>query len=422
MATFLQTNLESSILFLQLEHAATLKALHEEIAKLQKKCSQLSLRLALNDFPKDDPMNNLQSLDLEERLSLSEKKNQEMEIQLHDKTAELQEMKNKLATVENEKEFELKMKSRQISSLEHELESKAKTVLDLMAKLHSMKMKEAEALLATSDNIDVSTKAVLKSSEKCVSVNPNCSSKQTNKNASNERPVYVLRSAGIKIGTNSDVKTDSTQSSGSPSISYLLRNRTKKSIPVSSSNSGSEDSSLTSKAERTSGSAGSSPRETDFTTPMPPKDAAPKMRRYSHVKTPVTANEKFGADLGSRSAGSNRAWSASRKSVSSAEHVVPDPSPFLASKSPQIDRAKVLNKKLKLLPPIPAKKNSQLSKDAFVENVGRNESESGAVRKSSDLPRLAMGCVAEVEVLSIDKSDQLEVQQHMTKYKSANCN
>lgn len=365
-------------------------------------------------------MNNLQTSDLEERLNLSEKKNQEMEIQLHDKTAELQEMKNKLATIENEKEFELKMKSRQILSLEHELESKTKTVLDLMAKLHSMKVKEAEALLATNGIADVSTKAVLKSSEKYLSVNPNCSSKQTNKNASNERPVYVLRSAGIKKGTNSDVKTDSTQSSGSPSISYLLRNRTKKSTLVSSSNSGSEDSSLISKAERTSSSTSSSPRETDFTIPMPPKDTVPKMRRYSHVKTPVTANEKFGGDLGSRSAGSNRAWSASRKAVSSAEQIVPDPAPFLASKCHQIDRTKTLNKKLKLLPPIPAKKNSQLSKDAFVENIGRNESESA--RKSSDLPRLATGRVAEVEVLSIDKSDQLEVKQHMTEYKSANCN
>ena len=32
-------NLESSILFMQQEHAGTLKALHEEIQKLQKKCS-----------------------------------------------------------------------------------------------------------------------------------------------------------------------------------------------------------------------------------------------------------------------------------------------------------------------------------------------------------------------------------------------
>ena len=32
-------NMESNILFMQQEHAATLKALHEEIQKLQKKCS-----------------------------------------------------------------------------------------------------------------------------------------------------------------------------------------------------------------------------------------------------------------------------------------------------------------------------------------------------------------------------------------------
>lgn len=34
-----QVNLESSILFMQQEHAATLKGLHEEIQKLQKRCS-----------------------------------------------------------------------------------------------------------------------------------------------------------------------------------------------------------------------------------------------------------------------------------------------------------------------------------------------------------------------------------------------
>ena len=34
-----QRNLESSILFIQQEHANTLKALHEEIHSLQKKCS-----------------------------------------------------------------------------------------------------------------------------------------------------------------------------------------------------------------------------------------------------------------------------------------------------------------------------------------------------------------------------------------------
>lgn len=34
-----QRNLESNILFMQQEHANTLKCLHEEIEKLQKKCS-----------------------------------------------------------------------------------------------------------------------------------------------------------------------------------------------------------------------------------------------------------------------------------------------------------------------------------------------------------------------------------------------
>jgi coiled-coil domain-containing protein 92 len=34
-----QRNLESAILFMQTEHAQTLKGLHEEIKNLQKKCS-----------------------------------------------------------------------------------------------------------------------------------------------------------------------------------------------------------------------------------------------------------------------------------------------------------------------------------------------------------------------------------------------
>jgi len=34
-----QRNLDSAILFMQQEHAQTLKGLHEEIATLQKRCS-----------------------------------------------------------------------------------------------------------------------------------------------------------------------------------------------------------------------------------------------------------------------------------------------------------------------------------------------------------------------------------------------
>ena len=34
-----QRNMESNILFMQTEHAKTLKGLHEEIQTLQKKCS-----------------------------------------------------------------------------------------------------------------------------------------------------------------------------------------------------------------------------------------------------------------------------------------------------------------------------------------------------------------------------------------------
>ena len=40
-----QKNLESSILFMQQEHSNTLKGLHEEIHKLQQKCSGKLFRI-----------------------------------------------------------------------------------------------------------------------------------------------------------------------------------------------------------------------------------------------------------------------------------------------------------------------------------------------------------------------------------------
>ena len=39
MAGMREKNLESAVLFMQTEHASTLKALHEEIQHLQKRCS-----------------------------------------------------------------------------------------------------------------------------------------------------------------------------------------------------------------------------------------------------------------------------------------------------------------------------------------------------------------------------------------------
>jgi len=43
-------NLESSILFMQQQHAATLKALHEEIQKLQKKCTGIFFLISISKY------------------------------------------------------------------------------------------------------------------------------------------------------------------------------------------------------------------------------------------------------------------------------------------------------------------------------------------------------------------------------------
>lgn len=43
-------NLESSLLFMQQEHSTTLKALHEEISKLQKRCRGMEARNIVSNF------------------------------------------------------------------------------------------------------------------------------------------------------------------------------------------------------------------------------------------------------------------------------------------------------------------------------------------------------------------------------------
>lgn len=42
-----QQSFQSSILFIQEQHTETLKSLHDEIQKLQKRCSELTFQLAM---------------------------------------------------------------------------------------------------------------------------------------------------------------------------------------------------------------------------------------------------------------------------------------------------------------------------------------------------------------------------------------
>ena len=47
-------NAQSSILFMQQEHAQTLQGLHGELQKLQKKCGELTFELAMKEGGPDE--------------------------------------------------------------------------------------------------------------------------------------------------------------------------------------------------------------------------------------------------------------------------------------------------------------------------------------------------------------------------------
>ena len=49
-------NAQSSILFMQQEHAQTLQGLHQELQKLQKKCAELNFELAMKEGTPDEGM------------------------------------------------------------------------------------------------------------------------------------------------------------------------------------------------------------------------------------------------------------------------------------------------------------------------------------------------------------------------------
>lgn len=418
MASSARTALESSVLFIQQEHAKTLKALHEEIAKLQKKCTELSFQLTMGNLAFDDDSDHLQAMKLEQELMLEKKKGQDLEKDLSVKNSELDKMHRNFKALENEKEFELKMKTRQISSLELELENKAKTISDLMAELHSMKLKEAESKHAAAASVHADSSSFRKNLEKA---------------ASDETLVSV---AGEKRTSPLPNKSEVLSSSG-PTVSYLLRNKLKKSSVASSGSLvGSEDSFALTKddLEKSSSSFSSKESLSSYSskgrgscaaTPVPPKDAAPKLRRRTNVKTPVTASEKLNSDLLTKSPVVNRPLSNRR--VNSAVEVIPDPSPFLTTTKSQLStKPRPLSKKPKVLPPIPCRNSAQQSKDLACENRERTiKVETATLRQANEFSHPAnsrMEKSAAVEVLALEKADQLEVR-HAAKYNNtANCN
>ncbi|XP_007489996.1 coiled-coil domain-containing protein 92 isoform X2 [Monodelphis domestica] len=138
---------QKNLLFLQREHANTLKGLHAEIRRLQQHCTDLTYELTLKSSE--------QAGDGTSRSNELKRKCEDLEAELKAKEAEKQELlqeleqKNALIAVlettvkEREKKYleELKLKSHKLSVLSGELEQRAGTIAYLTSQLHATKKK-----------------------------------------------------------------------------------------------------------------------------------------------------------------------------------------------------------------------------------------------------------------------------------------
>ncbi|XP_060064580.1 coiled-coil domain-containing protein 92-like [Ylistrum balloti] len=139
-------NMESAILFMQQEHANTLKALHEEIRNLQKKCSDLTFQINMQGLGIDDT--GATSAKVEELQKEMEDKSQlhtklEKELERKEKLVrdiELLAKKQKMKYID-----EARKKTQEIDQYKAELESKSNQIAYLTSELHKLKRLQLES-------------------------------------------------------------------------------------------------------------------------------------------------------------------------------------------------------------------------------------------------------------------------------------
>jgi len=146
MAGMREKNLESAVLFMQTEHASTLKALHEEIQHLQKRCSELTFQLAMettSSSQEDFYREKCTSLEL--KCSQQEKSHAEKVEELRQKEEKILKLECKLQSYKEHENKNLMRVRSENKHLRAELDKKADTISTLMTQLHKLKKREIEA-------------------------------------------------------------------------------------------------------------------------------------------------------------------------------------------------------------------------------------------------------------------------------------
>ncbi|NWX97086.1 CCD92 protein, partial [Nothoprocta ornata] len=138
---------QKNLLFLQREHANTLKGLHAEIRRLQQHCTDLTYELTVkssdltgNGSSRSDELKR-KCEELEAQLKVKEAENNELLKELEQKNAMIMVLENTIKEREKKYLEELKMKSHKLNMLSSELEQRASTIAYLTSQLHATKKK-----------------------------------------------------------------------------------------------------------------------------------------------------------------------------------------------------------------------------------------------------------------------------------------
>ncbi|XP_005988986.1 coiled-coil domain-containing protein 92 isoform X1 [Latimeria chalumnae] len=148
---------QKNLLFLQQEHANTLKGLHAEIRRLQQHCTDLTYELTLKGSEQTGGGESRSSElkekceKLERQLEAKEAENSELLKELEQKNAMITVLENTIKEREKKYLEELKLKSHRISTLTTELEQRGGTIAYLTSQLHAAKKKLMSSSSGNSD-------------------------------------------------------------------------------------------------------------------------------------------------------------------------------------------------------------------------------------------------------------------------------
>ncbi|EDO35850.1 predicted protein, partial [Nematostella vectensis] len=136
-------NAESSVLFMQQEHAQTLKGLYAEISKLQKKCGELTFKIAMNATSSTTDEGQLcQELsEAQETIKTLRSENTDFKAIIDTGYKRIVLLETQLNGFEQKYNQDIMERDKHISILTKELTAKSDTVAYLTTQLHQSKIK-----------------------------------------------------------------------------------------------------------------------------------------------------------------------------------------------------------------------------------------------------------------------------------------